>query len=437
MIMENKLIIFSSEPGFKKQLEKRLSQLNTSKKTLLMIEPYGAVNALLKHALSCGHQVLVLTANSDLRVVPEELQQRVQLVIQVNTADEGLLRSLVGILKESCDIHAVIPGFEYFVPLASQLSHDLKVPGVSPAQVMNLRSKDLMRLRLQEVGLPVPKFYLVNSLTELSAAIEQLTFPAICKPVDAAGSVHVRKVTSSEEAERAARRILDGKDCLWGHELAQRLLLEEYVEGQEYSVEGVIQQGAIHYFSITQKFVADQIEFVEIGHIANVPLEPLMKERIETYLSQVIVALGADNCPFHAELRVNREGKPLLMEIAARLAGDRIGELINLAREVNYYDAVLATYLGEAVKIEAMSNAYAGIRFFYRPELESYTKVEGLVGLPHWPIEDFCLYYGSKEPIPDFPKPLRRLGHVIMKSHNYPALVSTLESIDNSLAFLN
>lgn len=431
----NNLIPYKNDETFLQQVKTQGAAWNSKKKSLIFIEPYGAMNSLLKHALTQGHQVVIFTANSDLRIVSRLVREAAHLVIQVDTANERKLRQLGQVLTKLWRIDAVLPGFEYFVPQAARLSRDLGLPGLAPTKVMNLRSKYFMRLALQRAGLASPRFAHVKSLKDLSTALGKIGFPAICKPIDAAGSVYVKKVNNPAEAETAARRILEGQNLLWGYQLANSLLLEEYIPGKEYSAEGIVQNGKLFHYSLTEKFVADQSEFIEIGHIVNVPIDPVLRQRIETYLEQVIGALQADHCPFHAELRINKDGQPVLMEVAARLAGDRIGDLIGLAREVNYLDAVLATYLGERVSLPPMSNYIAGIRFFYRPQLAAWSSLEGLEAAKRLPIEELAIYYPCRQPIPDFPKPLRRLGHVIMKSDNYDKLAKTLRTIDENLVF--
>lgn len=429
------LMPFCRKENFIYDLKRKLSQVDKNKKTVLFIEPYGAALSLVKRAFQCGYSVFILTANSDLRKISQPFLDLAQLAIKIDTANEQQLRDLGQILKKYWQIDAVIPGFEYFVTSAARLNQDLALSSITPEQMINFRSKALMRLRLQKAGLEVPRFFVIHSQQELAAALKQINFPAICKPVDAAGSVYVKRVCNAEEAQAAAKVILEGKTFLWGYPLSKALLLEEYLDGKEYSVEGIIQQGKIFYFSLTEKFVADQIEFIEVGHIANVPIDPLLRGRIESYLSQVIQVLQADHCPFHAEFRINRAGQPILMEIAARLPGDRIADLVSLARGVNYLDAVLATYLGEKFEPPLMQNKYAGIRFFYRPEQDLYSVIEGLDKIKESNVVELSIYYQSHERIPLFPKPLRRLGHVILKSDHYEDLGQALVAIDDCLIF--
>lgn len=404
-------------------------------KTILFIEPYGAILSLLNRGVTNGFNIILFTAHRDLRMVPKHILESVQSVIQIDTADETKVLTTVKELSEVTVINAVIPGFEYFVPIAAKINHYLGLPGIHPAAVMKLRRKDLMRLALQNAGILQPNFFIVDSSKALEKAIQKIGFPAICKPLDAAGSVNVRKVQNKSEAIFAARRILEGNDILWGHPLANALLFEEYIAGKEFSVEGIVQNDRVIFFSITEKFVADQLEFIEIGHIVNILMDNKVKKSIEDYVTQVIKALCVNHCPFHAEIRLNNNGLPVLMEIAARLAGDKIGDLINLARGINYFDYIYDTCLGILISSQKMHEHHAGIRFFYRPNVEKYSTIHDLKEIEKYPLEEIKFYYQPEQTIPSFPKPLRRLGHAIMKNDRYDYLAKTLEEIDKCIIF--
>jgi len=429
------LINYTTQPEFIQLIVQGCKSFDLTQKTILFIEPYGAVLSLLKRGLEKKYNIIVLTANSDFRVVPDELLNQAGLNINIDTANNNSVLELAGILQQHMSIDAVIPGFEYFVPIASKVSTLLKVSGIDCKHVLNLRRKDLMRTALNKVGLNNPRYYLVTSLDDIHEAVDYIGFPAICKPIDAAGSVHVKKVKNKKELLEAAHRILNGNDVLWGHKLSNSLLLEEYIDGKEYSLEGIVQDSVVVHFSTTEKFVSDQSEFIEIGHIVNVPIEQQLHTKIQSYIEQVIKVLGADNCPFHAEVRLRRDGEPVLMEIAARLAGDKIGDLLCLSRDINYFDYVYAAYLGIKLPLSEMKNNYAGIRFFYRPHTDRFTTVTGLDAAKLQAIEDIAIYYKENVAIPEFPKPLRRLGHVIAKSDEYHKLSKMLHDIDADIHF--
>jgi biotin carboxylase len=417
-------------------IQQQLNQIDQSRKTILFIEPYGASLALCQRGVECGYNLIILTADTDLRRVPAAIVQSAVMSIKVDTAKDANVLGLIDVLKNKIRFDAVIPGFEYFVPVAAKVSCLLGLPGIDDGDVMNLRRKDYMRSMLQRAGVTVPNYVLLDSLEDIDIAAKVIGFPMVCKPVDAAGSVNVRRVNNKKELLEAASRILHGTDVLWGYRLSNLLLVEQYIEGKEYSLEGVIQHGLVHHFSVTEKFVSDQTDFVEIGHIANAPIEHDLALKMQAYVERVIKTLNANNCPFHAELRINQAGEPVLMEIAARLAGDKIGELINLSRKMNYYDAVYAAYLGEEYTMPALGTAVAGIRFFYRPEVEQYSSVNDLSFATHEKISNIVLYYQPGERIPSFPKPLRRLGHVIAAADDYAELLRLLDAADQQIQFV-
>src|SRR5579885_54078 len=436
--MENELLRYIDNAGFNAVLSKAARRFADHAKTVLIIEPYGSSIALLLRGLESGLNIILLTANSDLRKISATIIQSVQLAVEVDTANESVLFKLVDELRTVFKIDAVIPGFEYFVPAAARLANYLGLPGINAVNIPGLRNKAVMRTRLASAGIALPAFVVVNTAGELQDAIRHVGFPAVCKPVDAAGSVHVRRVNNEIEAEQAASCILHGKHVLWGYQLANQLLYEEYVSGKEYSVEGTVTNGNILYFSITEKFLADQSEFVEIGHVVNTPISAELKRKIMDYLNDVISVLQPDYCPFHAEIRMTREGEPVLMEIAARLAGDKIGDLINISYGINYYDYIYAAYFGEVQSLPDIEGSIAGIRFFYRPQISSFVNVPKISMLPldsDISCEEIKFYYQPNQPIPAFPKPLRRLGHVIVKCADYERLLRTLNDIDQAAKF--
>lgn len=404
-------------------------------RTLVFIEPYGSAISMLNYARAKKYNIVILTANIGMRKVTASVIESAQLSIQVDTLDDDAVLTLLGFLANHMLIDAIIPGFEYFVPLSAYASEMLGLPGTSPDSIMYMRDKAQMRRQLLRAGVNMPEFYHVTSMNELQAAMNAIRFPAVCKPIDAAGSVHVRKVQNEMETLDAAKNILQGENELWGYVLSREMLLEEYIEGREYSVEGVITNGEIEFFSVTEKIVNNQSEFIEIGHIVNPPMCVDEVRKIEYYVARVIAVLKPDNCPFHAELRIRSDGEPVLMEIAARLAGDRIGDLIGISRSMNFLDFACSSYLGVRKYFEHTDACPTGIRFFYRPGINQFSSISGLEFIEKAFIEELQFYYEPHTFIPAFPKPLRRLGHVIIKDHDYEKLKMTLTLIDECIQF--
>ena len=105
------LISFLNEEDFVGVIQKQQEQFKKNNKTILFIEPYGAVLSLLKRGLSTGFNIIIFTACSDLRIVPLTLIDSVQLAIEVDTADQNQVLKLARLLSRDMQIDAVIPGF--------------------------------------------------------------------------------------------------------------------------------------------------------------------------------------------------------------------------------------------------------------------------------------------------------------------------------------
>src|SRR3990167_3588981 len=226
------LIPFNQCDRFLSRVKEKADFFSKTSKNIIFIEPYGAALSLLQHGIEAGYNIIIYTAQSDLRTVPDSILKISALNICLDTVNEPILRQVTRLLRAVIPIHAVIPGFEYFVPFASVLSADCQLPGIRPQHVEGFRRKDKMRLLLKESGISVPKFQIIHHIHDLEQAAHYIGFPSVIKPVDASGSVYVKCVHNMAEARSAAQRILQSQDVLWGHHLSRCLLLEEYISGK-------------------------------------------------------------------------------------------------------------------------------------------------------------------------------------------------------------
>ncbi|MBV9576391.1 MAG: ATP-grasp domain-containing protein, partial [Gammaproteobacteria bacterium] len=202
------------------------------------------------------------------------------------------------------------------------------------------------------------------------------------KPSHLAGSLHITKAHSMEELEKTVSHLLNDNFLDLGHKMSGDVLIEEYIDGKEYSVEGYIDHdGKINFVSITDKFLGESPYFVEIGHIVKAQISPEIENQLFKYTCSIIRALNITLGVFHCEMRLSSRG-PLLIEIAARLVGDNISELIQIATGISLAEKMVKSYLRQPLQSKSLSQfkQYAGIQFIYEKKLTNkiFSHVEGV-----------------------------------------------------------
>lgn len=190
-------------------------------------------------------------------------------------------------------------------------------------------NKHLMRKCFEENKDPSPKSYLINDFEEIAEI--NIKYPIIIKPTDRSGSRGIYKVNRSEELKNAYENALK-------ESFEKKVLLEEYVEGNEYSVEYISYKGRHTFLALTKKFTTGSPHFIEKGHMepADVSLDILNK--IKKIIEHALTSLGVEYGASHSEIKINSDGQIKIIEIGARMGGDCIGS--HLVRYSTGYDFV-------------------------------------------------------------------------------------------------
>jgi biotin carboxylase len=399
---------------------------------VLLIEPAFAGYELIRRGAQRGYSLSIITADLDERIVPPGLKRLVDEVCVVDTNNAELVVRVAQELTQRRPIAAVIPGFEYYVPTAATVARALNCRGLKPESAQRAQNKYLMRTALHDAGLRIPRFTLVQHAQQLAPALSYVGVPCVAKPVDFAGSIGVKKISSHDELQEMYRLLLVDGIVDFGHDSRSGMLLEEYIAGPEYSIEGYIEED-VQVLSITQKFLSKEPYFVELGHIVNAPLAKPVRNELECYIRDVLEALGVDLGPFHAEVRIGPKG-PVLMEVGARLPGDCICELIEYATGADLYAATFSSYLGEDVGECPRNDLLAGIRYFIRPDVKQITYIDGIEAIKRdFAPQKLCIYHEPGTVLPKTVDFLDRLGYVILVDSDYQRLRDSLDAIDKRL----
>lgn len=291
-----------------------------------------------------------------------------------------------------------------------------KRPDLSYENAVCATIKSNMRDRLKQCGVPIPKYYEAKDFESFSEAVDQLNGHCIVKPADNAGS---RGVVLLDESERAA----DGNEILkrtyrYSRENSRNgtVMVEEYMQGPEVSVEIMVVEGEPHILTITDKYITPPPYFVELAHCEPSRLDIRTQDQIRQVAAQAVKAVGIENAPAHVELKVTGDG-PKIVELAARLGGDSItSRLVPLSTGIDMVGASVLLATGEKPNLTPTRKQGAAIHFIHAGEeqcgvLKGITVPEALYGAAG--VEEIALYKKSGEAVQGTHSSNDRLGHVI------------------------
>ncbi|MYV53454.1 ATP-grasp domain-containing protein [Streptomyces sp. SID3212] len=193
-------------------------------------------------------------------------------------------------------------------------------PGNTTEAVRRVRDKDACRAALAAAGFRQPRVRLCAGLGQAEAFLAESYGPWVVKPRDGMGSVGVRKVTGPADLPRAVEEL----------PTSEPFLVEEFVEGPEFSVEGVLLQDGPKVLAITAKEKLPPPYFVEIGHVLPAELSDIVRREVEDEVVRALTALDLRFGVFHAELWVTDAGI-VLGEVHTRPGGDWLHLLLSHA----------------------------------------------------------------------------------------------------------
>ena len=241
--------------------------------------------------------------------------------------------------------------------------------GNSPEATARSTNKHLMRLAFESRGDPSPRSCLVSSAAE--AGELELSFPVIVKPTDRSGSRGIWKLEDR-------RGLMEAVEKARAAGFEKKALIEEFVEGEEYSVECISWQGVHRLLAVTRKFTTEAPHFIETGHLEPAPISPALQERVKNVVFHALDSLGLENGASHSEVKIDSGGNIRLIEIGGRMGGDLIGSnLVEMSTGIDFVRAVIDVALGKEPDLTPVNGpAAAAVRFiFTEQEMETLERL--------------------------------------------------------------
>ena len=309
------------------------------------------------------------------------------------------------------------------------VSREMGLIGISEETALKTTNKAEMRNVLQKAGVPIPKFYKVQNKEEYFEIIKKFDVPFIVKPVDSSGSRGIFKVTNFLDQEMA----MHAYDYCYPFSRNGDIVVEEYMNGIEVSVETLTIDGVCHIIQITDKLTTGAPYFVEMGHSQPTVQSDEMANRISEVAKAANLAVGIQNGPSHTEIIITKDG-PKIVEIGARLGGDNITtHLVPLSTGVNMVECCIKIALGEKPDISPKWTKGSAIRYFQ----QNAGRIKEIIGLDVANsvrgVIQISMVYGVGEMITEINNSGSRIGFVICQDDNAEQAIKDCEEVLNKI----
>ena len=258
----------------------------------------------------------------------------------------------------------------------AEVADALGLPGNAPDAVHRVRTKDEARAHLTAAGFRQPRFRVCATEPEARAFLAGSTGPWVVKPRDAMGSEGVTRIDTPEELA-AALDFLPGGHGGPDGPAEVSFIVEEFVEGPEYSAEGVFLDGAPHILALTSKELLPPPNFFEIEYVIPAILPEATATEIEQQVVAALTALDLRFGQFHVELWWTGHGV-VLGEVHVRNAGGWIHRMLpHVIPGLEWFGLVYDDVLGNPVDRAALKPVRGSAIRFLTPPPGRLVAIEG------------------------------------------------------------
>lgn len=355
-----------------------------------------------------------------------------------NVADKAICADIVNeetMLKIARDEHVdgvIHPCSEVSMAVMGRINDELGLSGISREQAICATNKHLMRKAFEKGNAPSPKSILAQDAEDAWSRLQnEFDTDAILKPSRNSGSRGIAKVS----------RNMDKGDFIRAYDEAlsesrdHSVLIEQFIEGPEFSIEMIVWQGDIHVLTLTDKKTTGAPHFVELGHNQPSCFSATDVETLKAAAVAGVRALGVNNCACHAEAKL-MNGKAYLMEVGARLGGDFIStELTHLSTGIDMVAAAIDVALGVEPDLSAKEEPKGVCIRYFCPKPGKLVSISNTEVLNNPHVYLWEIYPKEGDVIPAVTSSLCRSGHVIVTEKTPQKAIELAERLIESVKF--
>lgn len=378
----------------------------------------------IEKAKEMGLEVIAVDMNSDAVgfKVPGVIKEVISTIDTPAVLEAAKKHKINGIMTLASDMP---------MQTVAVVSRELGIVGISEDTALKATNKAFMRDALKDAGVPVPMYFRVKGKSAFIDAISKIRdagYKCIVKPADNSGSRGVDLLTDESDLNTAYEYTMQ-------YSRGGEVVVEEFMEGPEVSVETLAVKGEVHVIQITDKLTTGAPYFVEMGHSQPSQLSDEIKLKIEQVAIAANKAIGIDNGPSHTEIKVTNDG-PKIVELGARLGGDCITtHLVPLSTGINIVEQSIRIAIGETPDLTVKVCKGSAIRYL-RTQNGIVRNIEGLLDAQSVEgIVQVTIVHGIGEKIGEIKSSVDRVAFAVSQAENSKKAIDIAENSIQKLKY--
>lgn len=337
-------------------------------------------------------------------------------------------------------IDAVVSTDEEATVLAAMISEAFSLPHNPVSATAAAKDKHRLREILIAAAVPTPSFQIFSTDESAEEIARKITYPCVIKPTFLSASRGVIRADDPNTFQFAFHRLLqllkEPEVRRLGKEAAKKVLVEEFIPGEEVALEGLLQNGRLSLLALFDK--PDPLNgpfFEETLYVTPSRLPESVQKEIVDATQRATAALGLKEGPIHAELRINDQGA-WVIEVAARSIGGLCGRTLRFGVGLTLEEIILRDALRLPIESLERQRKAAGVMMIPIPKagvLNDYDGIDEARAIPG--IEAVTITIRRKQKVVPLPEGRRYLGFIFARGERPEEVEAALREAHRKLKF--
>ena len=328
---------------------------------------------------------------------------------------------VVGVYTQGCDVELTV----------AKVAQALNLPHIDIQSAHDCNNKISMRERLAKFHVAGPKFSWANTYEEAIEKAAAIGYPLVVKSIDNSASRGVRIIHSPTELQAA---------CVEAQKYSfydKRILLEERLVGEEYSVDTVVYDGIVYPGGISDREFDFSTEFaVQTGSVTPSKLSENIQDKMYKLMQEAATAMGITQGAFKGDL-ILCDGEPKIIEITARLSGGFDSQYRKpYSFGINLIKATIDIAIGNKLDFRDLIPRW--VKYSKTvcpfPKPGKIISIDGIESLKKMPgVRNIFLNVKQGDIIPDYKHCANRVGYIIISADSYLSMKELEQKVLNTL----